>query len=119
MSVVWQYSLAEFNKGRPHYLLPRKGTPEHQELIKIYEKNKKKYKNVPLVMEKKETKPKRKYERKTPTIEVIDVKKTEPVSIEKKEVKKEEPQAKSVKSEKQLKKERILFEIRNIFDDDF
>ena len=40
MSEAWKISLREYNKGKPQYLIPKKGTAEHSELMKIYEKNK-------------------------------------------------------------------------------
>lgn len=31
----WNKALSEFNKGRPHYLMPKKGTEEYEQVLKI------------------------------------------------------------------------------------
>ena len=33
MSTVWKTSLNEFNKNRSNYIIPKKGSVEHKELI--------------------------------------------------------------------------------------
>ncbi len=37
----WILATMEFNKGREKYLIPKKGTPEYEEVLKIYERMKK------------------------------------------------------------------------------
>lgn len=38
MSKIWHSALKEFNSNREKWLIPKKGTPEHSELMNIYKK---------------------------------------------------------------------------------
>lgn len=110
MSTVWKESLNEFNKNRSNYIIPKKGSNEHKELMVVYEKNKKAAKKVTvktkadsdIIIKKVEEPPKRKYVKKekpipTQIVEDLDdepemIKKVEKVKepIMKKESKKED-----------------------------
>jgi len=112
MSTVWKESLNEFNKNRTNYIIPKKGSNEHKELMTIYEKNKKTAKKVSvktkadsdIIIKKVEEPPKRKYVKKEKPIptQIIDDLDDEPEMIKKSEKVKEPTIKKEVKKEEKV-----------------